>query len=95
MFVVIDGAIFEFWYDRLELIGPTRVSEKYTDLRSFNSSVAFQREMDTPQGHRPETVTVVFRINSGKILTRVWTNATKEWRGGASIVVPQDSELLE
>ncbi|KAL2867751.1 uncharacterized protein BJX67DRAFT_77093 [Aspergillus lucknowensis] len=92
---VIDGAIFEFWLDGHNLRGPTLVSEEYTGLAAEQSSVAFQKEMDTQFGHIPETVTAAFRIDSGKVLTRVWTNATKEWRDGDAIFSPSERDLDE
>lgn len=52
-------------------------------------SVAYQKEMDTADGHFPGALTVAYASQiDGEILFSVWTNTTNAWREGPPIVSP-------
>ncbi|GFF70933.1 hypothetical protein IFM47457_02767 [Aspergillus lentulus] len=86
--MVRDEQIIEVSYNGEGFQGSTVMKDRNPYVKPHKVSVAYQKEVDTPNGHMPETVTVAYRQSEGTTSTTktcIWTNTTGAWKRGPDI----------
>lgn len=82
--VASRSKIYDYWWDGQNLKDSTAIVNVGLKLDSMDVSVAYQKEMDTADGHFPETLTVAYASQiDGEILSSVWMNTANAWREGS------------